>query len=221
VSSGSLNFQAFTQELDFAVSNLGDQPVSVEVTADAPWLGVTPVNVDGEGLGQYRAMVSRTGLADGSHHATITVTPDDPLVGNRTIAVIVLVTSPDLDADAGQHYVILVPPDANESVVAQLVTAANGEYAFALQDVPPGDYQLFAGTDLDDDGFICDGGEACGAYPSLATPGTITVDARVQPQITDQSFASEFRTTATTTTVAANAAGEPGPGIRVSKHRSP
>jgi hypothetical protein len=47
------------------------------------------------------------------------------------------------------------------------------------------------------------------------------VDARVQPQITDQSFASEFRTTATTTTVAANAAGEPGPGIRVSKHRSP
>ena len=42
--------------------------------------------------------------------------------------------------------------------------------------MPPGDYQIIAGTDADNDLFVCDAGEACGAYLTLDQPSDITVD---------------------------------------------
>ena len=219
VSAGTLNFQAFTEALDFSVTNLGDENVNVTVSDDRPWLSVSPLSSAPDGLGPYRAVVDRSGLADGTYGAVITIQPDDPSVTVRTINVIMLVTSPDPDANAGQHYVLLVPPDGDTALEVQVVTAENGEYTFALTDVPPGDYQLYAGTDLDDDDIICDGGEACGAYPNLSSPEIISVDARVEPELSDRSFASEFRTTATTTAAAGAAAqqAEPEPGVALRK----
>jgi serine protease len=200
VSTGTLNFRAFTEELDFAVTNVGDEAVGVTVVADQPWLIVSPIAIDQDGFGEYRASVDRTNLPDGSYTATITIRPQNhEQTQAASLHVIMQVTSPDVNADAGQHYVILASPEDQQSVAVQIVTATNGEYTFALQDVAPGRYRLFAGTDLDDDDFICDGGEACGAFPSLASPEIIDVDPRAQPEIADRSFASEFRSTATTT----------------------
>jgi serine protease len=112
------------------------------------------------------------------------------------------VTSPDLQADAGQHYVLLVDADSEETIAFQIVNAVDGEYRFSVTDVPSGRYRLYAGTDLDNDEFICDGGEACGAYPSLASPGLLSIDPRQEPELSGRAFASEFRTTATTTATA-------------------
>lgn len=199
VSTGTLNYQSFTRELDFSVSNLGSAPVTVAVEVEVPWLTVAAVDVDADGLGVYRASVDRSALADGPHQTEIRVQPDDPTVTARSITAALMVTSADVDADAGQHYVILVSPDENDSLAAEIVNAVDGEYTYTLRDVPPGEYRLFAGTDLDDDNFICDGGEACGAYPDLSSPQVLHVDAREQPELSDRSFSSEFRTTATTT----------------------
>jgi serine protease len=202
ISSGTLDFQAFTQELDFAVSNVGGGSVTVTVTDDQPWLSVAALAASADGLGAYRATVDRTGLPEGTHTGTILISAADPAVAARSISVVVLVTSPDVDADAGQHYVILVDVDGEVTLPARVVNASGGEYRFDLHDVPPGRYQLFAGTDLNDDDFLCDGGEACGAYPSLADPAVITIDPRQRPEVSGLSFASEFRTTATTTLAA-------------------
>ncbi len=207
VSTGTLNYQSFTRELDFSVSNLGSAPVAVHIEFEAPWLTVAAVDVDADGLGVYRATVDRTGLSDGLHQTGIRVEPDDPSVSARRITAALMVTRTDVDADAGQHYVILVSPDDSNALVAEIVNAVDGEYAFTLSDVPPGDYRLFAGTDLDNDDFICDGGEACGAYPDLSSPELVRVDGRELPELTGQSFSSEFRTTATTTA----GAGQSGP----------
>lgn len=221
VSTGTLNFQAFTQSLLFSVGNLGDEPVSVSVSDDAPWLGVTPVDVDADGLGQYQVTVDRSGLADGNYAGTVTITPDDAAVSARSVSVAMRVTSADVNADAGQHYVILVPPDAEESAVAIGVNAVDGQYTFQLTDVAPGDYRLFAGTDHDDDNFICDGGEACGAFPSLSSPAVLRIDAREQPSVTDQSFSSEFRTTVTTTSAGADASDTGVPGLKLNRPERP
>ena len=51
----------------------------------------------------------------------------------------------------------------------------NGIYPFGFTNVMPGDYLLVAGTDVDGDEFICDTGEACGAYPTAETMVPITV----------------------------------------------
>ncbi|MFU8814415.1 MAG: S8 family serine peptidase [Pseudomonadales bacterium] len=214
VSTGSLNFQAFTQELDFAVSNLGSAAVNVSVSSNQPWLTVAPTGIAADGTGRYRAEVVRAGLDDGSYAGTISIATDDDSVAGRTIQVLMLVTSPDVDADAGQHYVLLVDADDGTTAAAEIVTAQAGEYHFKILDVPPGRYLLFAGTDLNDDDFICDGGEACGAYPSLANPSILNVDARQQPVIEALSFASEFRTTATTTSTAADGSTSPDDAAR-------
>ena len=226
VSTGTLNFQAFTRELDFAVSNLGGAAATITVSTDSPWLTVAPLATAADGTGQYQAAVDRAGLGDGSYSGTISIVPDDPSVAGRTIQVVMLVTSPDVNADAGQHYVLLVDADTGSTVAGQIVNAQAGEYHFNVTDVPPGRYQLFAGTDLNDDDYICDGGEACGAYPSLANPTVISIDAQQQPVMTDFSFASEFRTTATPTVTspATDASRPPGDGWRgvaIGKSRLP
>jgi serine protease len=199
ISTSTLNFQSFTRELDFSVSNVGNQDVTVQVTDDQDWLTVSPLGSAVDGLGPYRVTVDRTNLSDGSYSGLITITPDNPSVTPRSIRVAMRVTSPDLQADAGQHYVILVNVEDDSSAAVATVTADGGVYPFDLDDVAPGRYQLFAGTDLDDDDFICDGGEACGAYPSLSSPEVIVIEPAVQPLLDGLEFASEFRTTATTT----------------------
>jgi serine protease len=55
------------------------------------------------------------------------------------------------------------------------VSVVNGQYAFTFVDVAPGDYQVVAGTDANNDLFICDAGEACGAYLTIPQPSDITV----------------------------------------------
>ena len=45
----------------------------------------------------------------------------------------------------------------------------------ASPNVDPGEYLLVAGTDSDGDEFICDPGEACGAFPTTETIVPITV----------------------------------------------
>ena len=42
-----------------------------------------------------------------------------------------------------------------------------GTYSFTFSDVSPGSYFIVAGTDSDNDGYICDPGEACGGYPTI------------------------------------------------------
>lgn len=198
VSSGTLNFQTFTEALDFSVSNLGEEPVTVSVSADQPWLSVAALGVDGDGLGTYRASVERANLPDGDYSATIRIEPDAAEVAPRSITVLMRVASANPIADAGQHYVVLVPLDDDVAVALDVVTAADGEYAFRIDDVPAGAYRLFAGTDLNDDDFICDGGEACGAYPSLAEPAVLVIGPDEGATVIDGlAFASEFRTTAT------------------------
>lgn len=72
---------------------------------------------------------------------------------------------------------LLVKPDSGETVkdvAGQLQT--DGRYTFTLSDIPAGTYQLFAGSDANNDLFICDAGESCGAYVTLDAPVTIEVD---------------------------------------------
>jgi serine protease len=55
-------------------------------------------------------------------------------------------------------------------------TAGNGGvYDFRFNQIKSGSYRVFAGTDFNNNGFICDVGEACGAFLTLSRPSTIEV----------------------------------------------
>jgi serine protease len=165
-------------------------PQDIVVSELTPWLGVTPTSIDATGMGDYAVTVDRTGLAEGSYNATIDITSDAPNPDvTVTITMRVILGSPD--ADAGVHYVILV--DGNGNTVANnfdVVSVNNGEYSYVISNVPPGQYRVFAGTDSDDDAFLCDAGEACGTYGTLDSPDPIAVNG---VDMTGIDFTSEFR----------------------------
>ena len=70
---------------------------------------------------------------------------------------------------------LVLDPESSDTVV-QAETDASQAYAFTTPALAPGKYQIIAGTDLDDDGFICDIEDACGSDPELVTvvPGRNT-----------------------------------------------
>ena len=60
---------------------------------------------------------------------------------------------------------------------AQVEVQADGTtVSYQFDGVASGEYIVLSGTDLDNDGSICDPAEACGAYPVENAPETIVVD---------------------------------------------
>ena len=71
-------------------------------------------------------------------------------------------------SSAGVLFALLTDPESEETMFQQRLTnLEDGVYQFDLRDVAPGTYVLVVGSDMDNDNFICDAGEACGAYPTL------------------------------------------------------
>ena len=78
-------------------------------------------------------------------------------------------------SDAGYHYFKLVDTATGQTVQQTAVAATNGVYPYSFTNIADGTYEIFGGTDLNNDGYICDAGEACGGYVTLdqLTPADI------------------------------------------------
>ncbi len=188
VTPSGLNYGLVLGELGFVLANASSDPLSVSsVSDDATWLTVTAQDVDGDGLGTYLATVDRSGLDDGTYSATISITSS---AGTSSLPVVMRVGGPS-SSDAGFHYVLLVDADALVPIAELDASALNGSYTYAFHDIPPGNYAVVAGSDMDDDGFICDGGEACGSYPTLDLPTPVALD----HDVVNADFGTAFRQT--------------------------
>ncbi|ABC80011.1 S8 family serine peptidase [Anaeromyxobacter dehalogenans] len=168
VTPGRLDFASADTVLQLQAARVGEGALTVtSVSDDAAWLTVAAPGVDASGLGAYTATVDRTGLADGRYTARITFTPS---VGAPVIIPVTLqVGAAAAAGDAGFLYALLVRDGVNgpELVKQWAGAASGGSYAFRFDGVSAGTYYLVAGSDMNDDGYICDAGEACGAWPTL------------------------------------------------------
>jgi len=173
VLSTELMLTAFPADEVFTVTS---------ATSSAEWLSAT---VEQPGPPSASAIVTvtadATGLDPQQRYATeIEITYQTDGGGAKTLVVPVslqLESTPD-EKDAGRHYVLLVSAegeDAGEVVQQRVVSATNGRYEYAFNDVEPGEYFLVAGTDTDNNGFICENGEACAEYPVNGLPETISL----------------------------------------------
>lgn len=66
---------------------------------------------------------------------------------------------------------------------------SEGRYRYSFPALPAGEYQVFAGSDADNDLFICDAGEACGAWLTIDQVGLIRLD----ESRTDVDFPIEYQ----------------------------
>ncbi|WP_148863499.1 S8 family peptidase [Marinobacter fonticola] len=141
---------------------------SVGVTSPV-WLDVDVSQRNGDALLLNASILD----ASAATQTEITVTYDNAEGASQSLAIPVNVQLGDQPAarNAGRHFVLLVTADDNREPVAQTtVVARDGRYLFAFDEVPNGEYFLVAGTDMDNDGFICQSGEACAEYPTNGLP---------------------------------------------------
>ena len=167
---------------EFMLSAVGTAAEQVtSVTADSTAISVAPKAgaVDATTrLGTYVVTANRAAVPDNT-----TVYPNVlvQLTGGRQIAIPVGIERRSggtaIGAAAGPIYVLVVDANSDEGqVVAQAAVpnaSAQGAYPYTV--AVPGTPRIWviAGSDLDNDGFICNKGENCGLYPFLGTTPTV------------------------------------------------
>ncbi len=185
LSSNNLNFGSNFTAIDVIVSNLGGGELSVSsASTNSPWLSVSAANADDSGLGTWTVSVDRSGLADGSYQGQVTFMSD---AGNGVLEVSQRVDG-GTEGDIGTVYILFIDADTQE-VVSQAITSADSDYEFQVGRVPEGRYEVWAGTDTDNDFFICDEGETCGAFQTLDSPVILDLSGDTD----DLTFSSDYQ----------------------------
>jgi len=135
-----------------------------------------PATVQGDA--SFTVRVNDTGLAlDEVYRGTLLIRYDGDVSRTLQIPVTLQLGDPPDARDAGRMYVLLTTTDANPTTVAELgFDATGGQYSFGFSGVPDGSYYLVAGTDMDNNGFICETGEACAEYPLNGLPQALVIE---------------------------------------------
>ncbi|MGB1952300.1 MAG: S8 family serine peptidase [Marinobacter sp.] len=195
-----LQFNGVVNRQDFS---LVTYPSDAEITVtdvrvnDAPW--IASVNLANDLVDSDEPVtvsVDTTGLdPTESYRGDIVIeyssSGTDPTLSPLTIPVTLQFGGSSEDLNAGRHYVLLVSTDDDRDTMAQsVVEASDGQYRYAFDDVPPGEYFLVAGTDMDNNGLICENGEACAEYPVNGLPEKIVIG---ESPLADVTLSTSFR----------------------------
>ncbi|PCI49980.1 MAG: hypothetical protein COB51_03660 [Moraxellaceae bacterium] len=183
-SPASLNFGFSSNALNLSITQFGsDNVANLSFSNPAEtWLNIStqPAPADNELL--FLVQVDRESLADGIYNASILIQSIDLAndANDLIIPVTMAVGEPDALSDAGRQYVLVLDEDRN-TVQSIAVDPINGTYSFQTSTLAAGVYYIISGTDLDNDGYICDAGEACGGYPLISDLEKVTVNSNTIP----------------------------------------
>ncbi len=175
ISPRSLNFGYAANTVTLNISNVGGDGLKVNKVSLASGNSLTIAssnNVDANGLGDYQVSVNRGLLTLGTYENTVNVATN---LGTFNIPVIFQVLDKSVTSNAGYLYVLLIDPNTYETLQEARTTVDN-LYNFSFSNVSSGTYVIAAGSDSNNDGYICDVGESCGAYLTLASPTPISVN---------------------------------------------
>ena len=196
LSASTLNLGLVGASAVLTASNTGNGSLSItSVSSNETWLSVTPITVDGAQLGTYRVTVNRSGLTPGYYQAEISFASS---ANDVTVSVSMQIAPVVTDADAGYHYVLLIDAADNSLVDSWHGPVQNGHYQFQFDQVvfPAGqEYYLIGGSDLNNNGYICDAGEACGGYLVSGSLSAIGVNSSHNGLNFVTDFGVEFRNT--------------------------
>jgi serine protease len=170
VNPKSLNFGLNSTTALLTLSNGGSGELVIDsVTEDSG--GFLSIDISNEN--EYQIKVDRSRLTPGTFSATINIISNANTV---SIPVILQVSEFGVTGDAGYHYILLVDPGTLDTIQEKRTSPINGVYEFRFDNVPAGTYIIAAGSDFNNDGFICDVGEACGAFTTVERPTSIDLN---------------------------------------------
>ena len=170
----ALELGSTANQAQFDLVNAGQGSIgAVQASANQPWVSLVPPA--GGGAGRWTVNVNRSGLVPAQYRAEIVL--NSASGGSARVQLGMHVGEVAAGGGKlGRIYALLIDA-ATGMPIAQADAEAAGSYAFVFANRLPGTYLLAAGSDLDNDGYICDAGESCGIYPSFALPGAIVLGA--------------------------------------------
>jgi serine protease len=179
-SPSQINFGRSLTTSTLTLSPFGSSPPTVDaIVNNIPWLSIDNSATGGDGSGTYVLSADRTGLADAVYTDVLTFELSNGV--NLTIPVLLQVqTGTSFEADVGFLYILLLDADSNDGVAQIAVDVSDGQYQFEFRNIPFGEYVIYAGSDIDDDRFICDVAESCGNYPTNDQALRLTLDSDLQ-----------------------------------------
>ena len=173
MSSDNINFGLDRSDFVVQVSNSGGtlsiESVTTSMLTGTGWLHAiaSPVAADASST-NVTITVNRTGLPNGNYRGVVTVTA----TGLDPVNIDALMTVGRTGQASEVIYVLAVDPDTRDTL-GEADTIASLNYAYTISDLSAGSYVLYAGTDRNDDGYICEDGDLCGALPSRLEPATL------------------------------------------------
>jgi serine protease len=172
----SFDFGNSSQSTTITLAGKGTTPPGITgFNSSESWLTVTAGTINAEGFGDYVLTVDRSDLVDATYSATVDFSLSDGKTISSTVSMRVQTSQAGDTGNAGFLYIILFDPALNNQKQLNL-SPTNGSYHYQFEDVAAGDYHLIAGSDVDNDGNICEIGESCGAYPLRSEAEIVTVD---------------------------------------------
>lgn len=164
-SPSNLNFSNTTQANVIISNQGGGDPEVVSAFSNNYWLSVAPLSVDAKGLGSYQISVDKLNLSDGFYLGSVVFTFDNA----QSLSVRVSLNVGDIGTNGKQATLYTLLYDIDNDVVIKDARGINNNsdtVQFRFTEVPEGRYEIISGTDVDNDGFICQLGEACAIFPS-------------------------------------------------------
>jgi serine protease len=172
ISNSNITFTPGMTGSSIIISNSGTSdftaPVTFNITQNGAetWLSVSEDSVDANKLGSYLLSVDRSGLADGDYSATVTFSSLTAGVSDVVLTINLKVGFVG-NEDVGYLYMVLVDANSGINRGYREMVPSGGVYLFSFAGIPAGNYLLFAGTDMDNDIYFCNAGEACGTYSNV------------------------------------------------------
>ncbi len=166
----SFTFNDTAAEGTLYLDNAGNGDLVIDaVYSTQSWLSVSKTSE-----GEYHVQIDTSSLSGGVYSAKIIVESNG---GETGVPVLATITQDEqTQGEVGEVYILLVDPYTLETMAATS-TSRSEHYAYRLSDVPAGDYYLVAGTDVNNDDYIDNNGEAKGVYPALSQPKVISISA--------------------------------------------
>ena len=177
-STSSLIFGDNKTQLTFSIKNSGGGTLIIDsIAGDMPWLTANPsagsVTENSELI--VTVDVIRSELTDGYYSGTVTVASNG---GNSSLNISMQVGKFS-HRDIGTVYILVVDKKTFKTL-NETQTDLSQTFEYTISEVEEGKYFVIAGTDRDDDGFICDDGEACGIYPTFADPHIVAITPKTE-----------------------------------------
>ncbi|MFY9178993.1 MAG: S8 family peptidase [Venatoribacter sp.] len=187
VSQSTIQLTSSQPTLELTIANTGEvAAISVQADPVASWLTIEGLPSTLEpGLAQTIQLKATTtsDLGDGLHTAKLNIR----YKSNSNEASLSLLLNVNLwvgNAQSAQAqaplYVILEKADCDNNtapagcVLDSVAADSFGQYQFSNKQA--GRYRIFAGSDIDANGLICEKGEWCGAYPLYSAEEIIELD---------------------------------------------